>query len=684
MGNCCYQNQSFENRPAYVNNDKSRSLLSRIKKNFISSSDSREKFIIFGQDKNGYNFFLRLDSSSMVLKVETLPSHANFFNYSGVTIKDEDTLVVCGGIKHNLTGITNQCFEYSFSKHSCTKLPNMLEIRYTFPTIHVNGKVYAIGGRVYGDDTVSLMRKCEVYDYATGKWSRIAEMNVPRCTSSAFLFNSTIWVIGGYTGRYQRSKKIERYVEAEDRWELLDFKLFFGFENGNVLATGRPNEVILLGGKMNFGSSNNVWCYDLLNKSVINRKPLKNDCILTKHQIIRNGQVCILGELQQRGFFYEKYDIRTGAHSSGTFSTSRRNLEKFKQYNFNTPPLIVPYDGESVADFSGRNYAHKNVIFGTDQEPFQLEVDSVSKEISVFGVPTNLKLRNFQGCYRISDNEVLMCGGINITFQRISSRAFIYNLNTRQVSFIADMRKMRYTFSTAFVNGFFYAVGGREYGDDNSAIYVECERYNMATGDWEYTSPLNIARCTSNCFVVRSKLYVAGGYCRNSKRTNTIETFNDGRGRWELLGLMLPSPLEASCFIKREDEIFCCAGRTDTGDCKSKFRFSLARGDLDVTSRISEDLTHPLCLQKVVYVRDVFFVFGSIEFNKINVINAADFTNVKSSNAGATLQTFQGNSETSDITLDAFRTNLEASLKSVAFTVNYMKRNAYVLPSAVL
>ena len=680
MGNCCYDNHRLDYRNLQLNENKEESFFKRFKKNFIGSSRGFEKFVVFGQDKNGYNFFLRLDSSTMTLKADSLPSHANFYNYSGVTMKNEDTMIVCGGIKHNLTGITNQCFEYSFSKHSCTKLPSMLDIRYTFPIIYCDNFIYAIGGRVYGDDTVSLMTKCERYDYATAKWSRIADMNIPRCTSSAFLYNNQIWVIGGYTGRYQRSKKIEKYIEAEDRWEVLDFKLFFGFENGNVLATGRPNEIILLGGKMNFGTSNNVWCYDLLNKTVVNRKPLKNDCILTKHQVLKNGSVCILGEIQGKGYFYEKYDIKTSCHSTGAFSVSRKNLEKFKQYNFNTPSLTVPYDGECQWNFNNRNYANKNIIFGTDQEPFQIEIDSTTKEISVFGVPTNLKLRNFQGCSRISDKEVLICGGINITFQRIGSRTFIYNLATREISILPDMRKMRYTFSTAFHNGYFYAIGGREYGDDNNAIYVDCERFNMETQDWEYTGPLNIARCTSNSFVVNNKIYVAGGYCRNSKRTNTIETYNEKKNRWELMGLMLPSPLEASCFIKKNNDIFYCAGRTDNGDCKSKHIFSVSKGDLGVVTKIREELPYPLCLQKVIYIKEAFFIFGSIDFNKINVINSGDLMNLRPVDQSHKPQSFSGDSETSEVSLDQFKQNLEAALKSIAFTVHFMKRNSYVLP----
>ena len=39
----------------------------------------------------------------------------------------------------------------------------------------------------------------------------------------------------------------------------------------------------MLGGKLNFGSSKNVWEYDLVEKTVINKRPLINNGILTKY-----------------------------------------------------------------------------------------------------------------------------------------------------------------------------------------------------------------------------------------------------------------------------------------------------------------------------------------------------------------------------------------------------------------
>ena len=75
-----------------------------------------------------------------------------FYNYSGCTIKDQHTLIVCGGIDTTLRTITNQCFEYNFFTNELTELPSMLHIRYTFPIVYHKQKVYSIGGRIYGPD----------------------------------------------------------------------------------------------------------------------------------------------------------------------------------------------------------------------------------------------------------------------------------------------------------------------------------------------------------------------------------------------------------------------------------------------------------------------------------------------------------------------------------------------------
>ena len=242
---------------------------------------------------------------------------------------------------------------------------------------------------------------------------------------------------------------------------------------------------------------------------------------------------------------------------------------------------------------------------------------------------------------------------------------------------------MRYTFSAIVFKGAVYVVGGREYGDDKTAIYVECERYNFDTKDWQYTGPLNVARCTSNVFIVHDRLYVAGGYCRSSKRTDTIEVFREQKNRWELMGVMLPSPIEAAWFVTKDNDIFYCAGRTDSGDSKSKYHFRLERGDLEEVTKLVDELEHPLCLQKVVLVQDAYFIFGSVEFNKINAIAAKDFGNLKAVGSSIKPCLLEGDNSSIELGHEDFKASLEDALRSVAFTSHYVKRNAYVLPQYI-
>ena len=114
---------------------------------------------------------------------------------------------------------------------------------------------------------------------------------------------------------------------------------------------------------------------------------------------------------------------------------------------------------------------------------------------------------------RISQNEVLFAGGINFSFKAICDDAFIYNLQTRKVKKVPNMKKIRYTFSLIKFKNFVYAIGGREYGSDKNAIFQDCERLNLDSMQWERIEGLNISRCTSNAFIYKDTLMVAGGFC---------------------------------------------------------------------------------------------------------------------------------------------------------------------------
>jgi hypothetical protein len=94
----------------------------------------------------------------------------------------------------------------------------MKQERYTHNTIYYNKKVYAVGGRTYGDDEQAILDTCECYDFDKNKWEWIAPMQSKRCTAFMFIYTNMIYVFGGYTGHLARKTAIERYNKETNRW----------------------------------------------------------------------------------------------------------------------------------------------------------------------------------------------------------------------------------------------------------------------------------------------------------------------------------------------------------------------------------------------------------------------------------------------------------------------------------
>lgn len=57
----------------------------------------------------------------------------------------------------------------------------------------------------------------------------------------------------------------------------------------------------------------------------------------------------------------------------------------------------------------------------------------------------------------------------------------MYNLKTKEITSVSQMQNLRYTFSLIKFKNYVYAIGGREYGGDFTAIMKACERFNLDT-----------------------------------------------------------------------------------------------------------------------------------------------------------------------------------------------------------
>lgn len=274
----------------------------------------------------------------------------------------------------------------------------------------------------------------------------------------------------------------------------------------------QPNKILILGGKLNFGHSKNVWEYDLREGTVLNKRPLLQEGILTKYKKISADTVLIVGEdtnSNQSSSYYlycEKYNIKTW-QSTVQFGwhLNSKSIEKFKQYNFNQETINIFYQESSVESSheAPKDYALMNVLFGTDEEPFQIDIHSQTGQLDILPIKTDLKLLNFQGCCRVSDSRLIFAGGINVNYKKISQAAFSYDLATKTIKRLPSMLHLRYTFPLVRFKGHVYALGGREYGNDSLAILRQCERFDLSLEKWEAIPKLNVSRCTSSAFVFR-------------------------------------------------------------------------------------------------------------------------------------------------------------------------------------
>lgn len=72
------------------------------------------------------------------------------FNYAGVTMMNKEWMLICGGIQYNLQNISKKVYILHIDELLAIEMPQMMNIRYTFPVIKKNHFYYVLGGRVYG------------------------------------------------------------------------------------------------------------------------------------------------------------------------------------------------------------------------------------------------------------------------------------------------------------------------------------------------------------------------------------------------------------------------------------------------------------------------------------------------------------------------------------------------------
>ena len=93
--------------------------------------------------------------------------------------------------------------------------------RYACPAVHLDDKIYVLGGKAYG--TGSVIETCEMYDLSSYGWKQIAPMYQARYSGEAVVINGLIWYFNGSNCK-GGTQSIQRYSPEQNQWEVLGLK----------------------------------------------------------------------------------------------------------------------------------------------------------------------------------------------------------------------------------------------------------------------------------------------------------------------------------------------------------------------------------------------------------------------------------------------------------------------------
>ncbi len=141
---------------------------------------------------------------------------------------------------------------YDIATDTWTKKRDMPTLRHAVMTAVVHGKIYVIGGSVHdkklGRDVATSL--VEVYDPATNRWEKRADMPTERGATDAVVVEGKIYVIGGYNWQWgpltdKFVTSIEEYNPKTNQWRELPDMPMLKFMFASVVVN---NEIYTIGG----------------------------------------------------------------------------------------------------------------------------------------------------------------------------------------------------------------------------------------------------------------------------------------------------------------------------------------------------------------------------------------------------------------------------------------------------
>ena len=163
------------------------------------------------------------------------------------------------------------------------------------------------------------------------------------------------------------------------------------------------NNILVVGGKIYGGECNYVHQIDLCTGTILNRAPLANARVLSKAAVIHGQKFLVIGGNKENEPTCEELDLRTMKWKTVNVQHIR-TITNWKCMGYSSYATEVKFSQELAdkpppAVNPNKNYANVSVIFGTDDEPFIIEIDQTSLQFDIKACPLKLKLKNYQGVF---------------------------------------------------------------------------------------------------------------------------------------------------------------------------------------------------------------------------------------------------------------------------------------------
>ena len=239
---------------------------------------------------------------------------------AGLVVYNDKFYIVGGNTDGHNGGYVAWFDEYDPNTGTWTELTNAPHARDHFHASTINGKLYAIGGRLSGGDQgtfAPLVPEVDVYDFQTGNWNTLNEtLNIPtpRAAPGIAVFGDEIFVMGGEgTEQGPAFATVEAFNVNTNTWST---KNPMNYPRHGTQAIVSGNGIYMAGGSPNRGGGNQR------NMEVYNADAPSGEAITNSE---------LNSETNELSFTYERYTEPTEfsislASSSGTTATFIKSI----------------------------------------------------------------------------------------------------------------------------------------------------------------------------------------------------------------------------------------------------------------------------------------------------------------------------------------------------------------------